>query len=53
MWLTSNQMLDLGDFWNKSPSWFLKVLKLPLFYLGNFKILKNALGNLSQIACDY
>ena len=28
----------------KSPSWFLKSLKLFSFYLGNFKILKNALG---------
>ena len=26
-----------------APSWFLKILKLPLFYLGNFKTFKNAL----------
>ena len=33
VWLTSNQMSDLGDFWDKSPS----------FYSGNFNIFKNAL----------
>ena len=37
-------MFSSGDFGGKSPSWFLKVLKLPSFYTGNFKIFKNALG---------
>ena len=31
------------NFWDKQPSRFLKNLKLPSFYLGNFKIFKNAL----------
>ena len=39
-------MLASGDFWNKSPSRFLKILKLPSFYSDNFKILKNTLGQL-------
>ena len=43
VWLTGNHMFGLGDFWDKLPSWFLKILKLPLFYSGNFKIFKNAL----------
>ena len=30
-------------FWDKSPSWFLKILKLLSFYSGNFKIFKNTL----------
>ena len=37
-------MLGSGNFWNKSPSRFLKILKLRLFYSWNFKIFKNALG---------
>ena len=41
--LTSNHMFGSGDFWDTSPSWFLKILKLPWFYSGNFKIFKNAL----------
>ena len=41
--ITGNQMFGSGNFWDKSPSWFSKILKLPSFYLGNFKILKNAL----------
>ena len=36
-------MFVSGDFGDKSPSWFLKKLKLPSFYSGNFKIFKNAL----------
>ena len=32
LWLTSNHMLGSGDFGDKSPSWFLKILKLPLFH---------------------
>ena len=31
-------------FWDKSPLWFLKILNLPLFSLGNFRIFKNPLG---------
>ena len=42
MWLTSNHMFD------ESPSWFLKNLKLSLFYSGYFKIFKNALGQFIQ-----
>ena len=41
VWLTRNHMFRSGDFGDKSPSWF---LKLPSFYTGNFKILKNAFG---------
>ena len=44
VWLTSNDMFGSSNFWDKSPSWFLKNLKLLLFYLGNFKIFKNAHG---------
>ena len=40
MWLTSYHMLGSGDSCDKSPSWFLKILKLPKFYSGNFKIFK-------------
>ena len=29
VWLISNHMFGSGDFWNKLPSWFLKILKLP------------------------
>ena len=43
LWLTSNHMLGSGDFGDKSPLWFLKILKLPLFHSGNFEIFKNAL----------
>ena len=41
-------MFVSGDFWDESPSWFLKKLKLPSFYAGNFKIFKNALGQFIQ-----
>ena len=44
VWLTSNHMFGSGDFWDKSPSWFLKILKLPSFYSGNFNIFKNTIG---------
>ena len=27
VWLTSNQMFGSGKFWDKSPSWFLKIYK--------------------------
>ena len=50
VWLTSNHILGFDNFWDKSPAWFLKTLKLPSFYSGHFKTSKNALGNLSQIA---
>ena len=46
MWLTSNHMIGSGNYWDKSSSWFMKILKLPSFYSGNFKIFKNALGQL-------
>ena len=36
-------MLVLGNFWDKSPSRFLKSLKLRSFHSGNSKIFKNAL----------
>ena len=42
--LTSNHMFGSGDFWDKSTSRFLKILKLLSFYSGNFKIFKNAVG---------
>ena len=44
VWLTSNYMLGLDDFWDKLLSWFLKILNLPSFYLDNFQIFKNAFG---------
>ena len=37
-------MFGLGNFWDKSTSWFLKILKLLSFYSGNFNIFRNALG---------
>ena len=37
-------MFGSGIFWDKSPLWFLKILKLPSFYLGQLQIFKNALG---------
>ena len=37
-------MFVSGDFGDKSPSWFLKILTLPSFYSRNFKIFKNSLG---------
>ena len=43
VWLTSNHLFGLGNFGDKSPSQFLKILKLPSFYSGNYKIFKNAL----------
>ena len=36
-------MFVLDDFWDKSPSWFMKNLKLLMFYWHNFKIFQNAL----------
>ena len=44
VWLTSNHMFGSGNFWDKSPSRCLKILKLLLFYSGNFQNFKNALG---------
>ena len=46
--LTSNRMFGSGDFWDKSSSWFLKILKLPSFHSSNFKFFKNALGQFIQ-----
>ena len=48
VWLTSNLMFGLGNFLDKSLSWFLKILKLPSFYSINFESFMH-LGNLSQI----
>ena len=42
--ITQYSHVWFGWFWDKSPSWFLKILKLPSFYSGNFQIFKNALG---------
>ena len=50
VWLTSNYIFGSDNFWDKPPFWFLKVLKLPLFYSGNLKIFKNALGQFIPIA---
>ena len=36
-------MFSSGNVWDKSPSQFLKILKLPSFYSGNSKIFKNPL----------
>ena len=44
VWLTSNHMFGLGDLMDKSLSWFLTILKMSLFYSGNFKTFKNAPG---------
>ena len=43
VWLTNNQIFGSSDFWDKTTSWFLKILNLPLFYYGNFKMFENAL----------
>ena len=40
VWLTGNHIPGLDNFWDKSPAWFLKTLKLPSFYSGHFKISK-------------
>ena len=42
--INSNHMIGSGDFWDKSLSQFLKILKLLSVYSRNFKIFKNALG---------
>ena len=49
MRLTNNHMFGSGNIWDKSPTLFLKVLKLPSFYSGNFKIFKNAIGQSMSI----
>ena len=41
-------MFGSGNFGDKSPSWFLKILKLPSLYLGNFKIFKNVITLLNM-----
>ena len=46
IWLTSNHTFCSGNFLDKSLSCFMKNLKQPLFYPGNFKIFKNALGKI-------
>ena len=42
LWLTSKNKVGSGDFWDKSPSQLLKILKLPSFHSGKFKIFGNA-----------
>ena len=37
-------MFGSGNFWDKPPSLFLKILKLSSFYSSNFKNFKNTLG---------
>ena len=49
VWLTSNHMFGSGDFWDKSISSFLKILKLPSFSPGNFQVFKNKLVQFIQI----
>ena len=44
VWLNSNHMFGLDNFWHKSPSLFLKSLKLPSFYFVNFRFLKSSCG---------
>ena len=38
VWLTSNHMFGSGDFWDKSLSGFLKILKISKFQKGTRKI---------------
>ena len=42
--INSNRMFASANFWDKLFSWFLKILKLSLFYTDNFKTFKNSLG---------
>ena len=41
-------MFGSGEFGDKLPTRLLKILKLPSFYSGNFKISNNALGQFIQ-----
>ena len=41
--INQNHMFGADNFGDKSPLWFLKILKLFLFYSDNFKIFRNAL----------
>ena len=50
VWLTSNHMFGSPNFGDKSPFWFLKILKLASFYRAISKFSKMHSGNLSQIA---
>ena len=50
VWLISNHMFGSGKFWEKSPLWFLKILKLSEWNKGNIKTLKNHEGDLCHIA---
>ena len=43
-------MFGSGNLEDKSPSWFLEILKMSSFYSDNFKIFKYTLGQLPQIA---
>ena len=48
VWLTINLMFGSGNFWDKSSSWFLKILRFLSFESGNFRIFKNAFGQFIQ-----
>ena len=48
VWLTSNCMFSLDSSWNKSPLWFLKIVKLPCFTWTISKFPKMHSGNLYQ-----
>ena len=50
LWLNSNHMFGLSDFGDKSPLWFLKILKLVISKLAISKFSKMHSGNLSQTA---
>ena len=50
VWLTSNHMRSSGDFWDKSLSWFLKILKFWFWKFWNLEFAKMHSDNFSQIA---
>ena len=44
VWLTSNHIFGSGNFWDKSPTWFLKILKVSRFAWTILKFFKNLPG---------
>ena len=44
VWLTSNHIFGSGNFWDKSRTWFLKILKVPRFAWTILKFFKNLPG---------